>query len=298
MNRTISLILAAALVLPLQAQEKRREVVKEVTYTMAFTDDVSPERAKATVLEQAQIEAVAQAFGTNLSMSNELVEGTKDGHVFNDITIRTTSDVRGEWLETVGKPQWFSSRHGDALTEYTVTVKGRIREWNAPTAAGLDICLLRNGVDTLRNKVRDLTYYSRDNFYLYFRSPQSGYVTIYATKEVGDNKMAQRLLPYPRQKDGSYPVQADEDYYFFSPEMAKLDSRVVALQLDCHGEEDINKVYVIFSPTPFVRATDSKDSKTNLNQLSLPDFHKWLASRRRNDAGMQVKTFVITIKKS
>ena len=297
MNKVVFLILAVVLAQPLSAQKKRREEVRKVTYTMAFTDDVSPEKAKAIVLEQAQIEAVSQAFGTTLSMSNELIEGTKDGRVFNDITIKTTSDVRGEWIETIGTPEWFSARHGDKLTEYTVTVKGRIREWNAETA-DLDIRLLRNGVDTLRNKAHDFTYYSKDDFYVYFRSPQPGYLAIYATKETGDHKMAQRLLPYPRQEGEAYQVQADEEYYFFSPEKSRLDSRVVALKLDCYGEEDINKVYVIFSPTPFVRAADAKDNITNLNQLSLPDFHRWLSNRRRKDPYTQVKPFVLTIKKN
>lgn len=297
MSKIIFMILATVCALPLAAQKKQREEVRKVTYTMAFTDDVSPERAKAIVLEQAQIEAVAQAFGTTLSMSNELVEGTKDGHVFNDITVKTTSDVRGEWVETIGTPEWFNARHGDRLTEYTVTVKGRIREWN-PETADLDIRLLRNGVDTLQNKVRDFTYYAKDDFYVYFRSPQSGYLAIYATKEVGDHKIAQRLLPYPRQQEDAYPVQADEEYYFFSPEKSRLDSRVIALKLDCHGEEDINKVYVIYSPSPFIRAADATDNITNLNQLSLPDFHRWLTNRRHKDPHTQVKPFVITIKKN
>ena len=297
MNRTITtLLLATIATLATTAQNKKREQVRSVTYTMAFPDDVSPQRAMSILLEQAQIEAVAQAFGTVVTMSTELTEGNVGGKSYGDFCVKSTSDVRGEWIETIGKPEWTRARNGDRLTEYTVRIKGRVREWNTETAE-LDVLLLRNGVDTLLNKSRDLIFYSKDDFYLYFRSPQSGFLAIYATKELGEGRMAQRLLPYPGQTSEAYTIQADRDYYFFSKEKSWLDRNVVSLKMDCKGDEDVNKVYVIFSPTPFIKAADAANDLTNLNHLALPDFHRWLSNRRRKDPYTQVRSFAITIKK-
>lgn len=277
--------------------KKLQEKVVEITHTEVFGHDVSQTQAESQVLEQAKIKAIADNFGTTVSMSNRTSITNINGQSNTSFVSLGASDVLGEWIETIGTPKWNRVEEGN-LTAYTVTMRGRIREWNK-SSVDIDVMLLCNGVDTLTNKLRMGTYYHGDSAYVYFKSPVEGYVAIYITDELSDNKIAQRLLPYPRQGGQAYHVLADEDYYFFSKNKAPSKDRrfVVTERMGCYGQFDINKVYVIFSPTPFTKANDTNVSSDMPNQLPLDDFHKWLTSHRRRDTDMVVKPFIIEIRK-
>lgn len=277
--------------------KKLREEVVEVTYSEVFGRDVSQTQAEARVLEQAKIQAIADKFGTSVSMSGRTRVVDINGTSSTTFVSFGASDVLGDWLETIGKPTWTRQEDGN-LTRYTVKLKGRVRELNT-SSVDIDVKLLCNGVDTVTNKLRMHTYYHGDSAYVYFKSPVDGYVAIYITDELSDNKLAQRLLPYPRQGGQAYHVLADEDYYFFSKNKAPSKDRryVVTERMGCYGQFDINKVYVIFSPTLFTKANDVTVDPGMPNELSLDDFHKWLSGHRRRNPDMVVKAFEIEIRK-
>ena len=300
--RTLTIILALLLCsTSVTAQQKKtkklEEKVVEITHTEVFGQDISRTQAESRVLEQAKIQAIADNFGTSVMMSNRTSNAILDGTTTTNFVSFGESDVQGEWIETIGTPKWTRKEEGN-LTAYTVTLKGRIRELNK-SSVDIDVRLLCNGVDTTTNKLRMGTYYHGDSAYVYFKSPVEGYVAIYITDELSDNKIAQRLLPYPRQGGQAYHVQADEDYYFFSKNKAPSKDRryVVTERMGCYGQFDINKVYVIFSPTAFTKANDTSVSSDMPNQLPLNDFHKWLTSHRRRDTDMVIKSFLIEIRK-
>ena len=300
--RILTLIIALLLSCSIaDAQQKKsrklREKVVEVTHSEVFGRDVSQSQAESRVLEQAKIKAIADEFGTSVSMSNRTSNTVINGNSTTTFVSLGASDVLGEWLETIGQPQWSKKEEG-GLTAYTVKLKGRIRELNI-SAVDVDIKLLCNGVDTLSNKLRMNTSYHGDSAYVYFKSPVEGYVAIYITDELSDNKIAQRLLPYPRQGGQAYHVLADEDYYFFSKNKAPSKDRryVVTERKGCYGEFDINKIYVIFSPTVFTKAIDTNVDAGMPNQLPLDEFHKWLSGHRRRNSDMVVKAYEIEIRK-
>ena len=56
--------------------------VKKVvgTYTYYAPEDISLDRAKRIALERAQIEAIAEAFGTDISQHNSTRVTNKKGH--------------------------------------------------------------------------------------------------------------------------------------------------------------------------------------------------------------------------
>lgn len=280
-----------------QKGKKPKEMVVDVTYTGVFDRNVSPLQAEAQALEQAKIKALADNFGVNISMTNRTSIVSNEENSTTSFVSMGTSDVQGEWLETIGTPQW-SKKEDGTLTAYTVQLKGRIREWNR-SSVDIEARLLRNYPDTVRGKMRNDTYYHGDSTYVYFKSPVDGYVAIYITDELSDNKVAQRLLPYPRQGGQAYHVLADEDYYFFSKSKAPNRDRrfVVTERMGCYGQFDINKFYVIFSPTPFTKANDVNVSSDMPNQLPLADFHKWLTGHRRRNVDMVVRPFLVEIRK-
>lgn len=297
----LQLFMIAAIAMPASAQKQEKaheERVSNFTYSMPFPDNVAPAKAKATVLEQARIEAIAKVFGTNIHSQSINIDSSVDGKFSNTFVTKSESDVQGEWIEDLSQPQWSAKTQG-SITEYSVTISGRVRQWLSSTV-DLDVRLLRNGVDTLLNKLHDGTYYNGDNFYLYFRTPRSGFLSVYITEEMGDHQMAQRILPYPKQDGEAYAVTADEEYYFFAPQKANAFDRhtVIPLKMGCREDVDINKLYVIYSPNPFVRAADAKVDDSLPNQLSLTDFNRWLTNRRRHDQQTQVESCILEIKKN
>lgn len=298
MTMRIILLLLTLCCVQVSAQDHKRAHTRETTVTHSgiFSETVSPAKAKAIVLEEAKLEGVAKEFGTSVHSHAVNIDQSVDGKLTNTFYTKSESDVCGEWLETT-REEWQTNVQGRSV-EYTVTLRGRVRQW-ATDAVDLDIHLLRGGVDTLANKVHEGIFYNGDRINLYFRSPLSGYVAVYMTEELGEHQLAQRMLPYMRQDGEAYPVTADEEYWFFAPQMAKPfeQRKVVPLRVGCRDAVDINKLYVIFSPDPFVKAADAKVSDAMPPQLPLAQFQRWLSNCRRHNDRMQVQSYVVEIRR-
>ena len=268
----------------------QKTLTVDAAYTYRASEDVSLAQAKKTALERAKIQAIADAFGTIVSESNTIRMSNKNGHSDVDFLSIGGSDVKGEWLETIGDPQYQVSYDGETLV-VAVTCKGKIREI-VTNEAEFQCKVLRNGTD---DRSEAETFFSGDNFYVSFTSPVAGYVAIYLV-DVGN--MACCLLPYQQQQDGIYSVKANQRYVFFNEnEASPIEKPIVDLyQMTTLFPVEQNQVYVIFSTQPFVKAADAL-GKGQLRELKGDDFQKWLARCRKRDTNMSVKMIPIAIKK-
>lgn len=283
----ISTIIALSAICGVLAQ---KTLTVDAAYTYRASEDVSLAQAKKTALERAKIQAIADAFGTIVSESNTIRMSNKNGHSDVDFLSIGGSDVKGEWLETIGDPQYQVSYDGETLV-VAVTCKGKIREI-VTNEAEFQCKVLRNGTD---DRSEAETFFSGDNFYVSFTSPVAGYVAIYLV-DVGN--MACCLLPYQQQQDGIYSVKANQRYVFFNEnEASPIEKPIVDLyQMTTLFPVEQNQVYVIFSTQPFVKAADAL-GKGQLRELKGDDFQKWLARCRKRDTNMSVKMIPIAIKK-
>ena len=283
----ISTIIALSAICGVSAQ---KTLTVDAAYTYRASEDVSLAQAKKTALERAKIQAIADAFGTIVSESNTIRMSNKNGHSDVDFLSIGGSDVKGEWLETIGDPQYQVSYDGETLV-VAVTCKGKIREI-VTNEAEFQCKVLRNGTD---DRSEAETFFSGDNFYVSFTSPVAGYVAIYLV-DVGN--MACCLLPYQQQQDGIYSVKANQRYVFFNEnEASPIEKPIVDLyQMTTLFPVEQNQVYVIFSTQPFVKAADAL-GKGQLRELKGDDFQKWLARCRKRDTNMSVKMIPIAIKK-
>lgn len=283
----LSAILFLVSVLGVFAQ---KTLTVDAEYTYRAPEDVALSQAKRTALDRAKIQAIAEAFGTIVSESNTLRMSNKNGRSDVDFMSISGSDVKGEWIETIGDPQYQIEYDGETLV-VTARCKGRIREIVA-NEIDFKVQILRNGTE---DRFEDDTFFSGDNFYVSFTSPVSGYVAIYLV-DIGD--MACCLLPYRAQQDGIYSVKANERYVFFNvEEAAPVEKPIVDLyRMTTQFRVEQNQVYVIFSPQPFVKAADAVGNG-QLRELKGSEFQKWLAKCRKRDASMSVKMFPIVIKK-
>lgn len=263
----------------------------EGEYTYHAPENVTMEQAKRTTLDRAMIQALADEFGTIVSQSNATRVENKNGQTDIDFLSIGGSEVKGEWIETIGEPQYNIRYEGDMLI-VSVKVKGKAREI---VSAGIDFQarILRNGIE---DKFESDQFRSGDDLYLSFQSPASGYLAVYL---IDAENQAYCLLPYRNQTEGIYPIKANQRYLFFNIKEASLQERpyVDEYVMTCERESEQNQIYIIFSPNQFAKATDNSSNDHLPHELSYADFQKWLVKCRKHDKDMNLRMTTILINK-
>lgn len=283
--RRILFLLLITVGIPLFAQR-----VKTVsgTYIYVVPENQSYADAKNTALKQAQIQMLADTYGT-------FIELTSATNISGDgVTTRTLSEsnVKGEWIETVGEPVFKRLVQGDNIA-IQVEVKGKVREITT-SALQFDAKPLCNAPDVRFEKT---DFKSGDDLYLYFSTSSDGWLAVYL---YDGNDDVYCLLPYSGQRDGIYQVKGGKEYIFFSEDNA--DENVSSNDIDeytltCSGDKEVNRLYVICSPNKFTKAVDSKGDDTLPRVLNYLDFQGWLSRLRMADKQIGLKTIDITITK-
>lgn len=254
----------------------------EGEYTYHAPENVTLEEAKRIALDRAKIQALADAFGTIVSQTNATYVQNRNGSSDIDFLSVGGSEVKGEWIETVGEPQYDIS-YEQGMLVVKVSVKGKVREI---VSAQIDIKakVLRNGTE---DKFESDEFRDGDDLYLSFVSPVSGYLAVYL---VDAEQKAYCLLPYRSQTDGIYKVEANRRYVFFNIKEAPPQERqfVDEYVMTCSRSSEYNQIYVIFSPQPFAKAADNDSAETLPRELRFDNFQEWLVKCRRIDTGMQI----------
>lgn len=270
----ILLLLSVLFTIPVFSQKMK---TVEGEYTYYAPENVTLEEAKRIAFDRAKIQALADAFGTIVSQTNATHVQNRNGSSDIDFLSIGGSEVKGEWIETVGEPQYDIS-YEQGMLVVKVSVKGKAREI---VSAQIDIKakVLRNGTE---DKFESDEFRDGDDLYLSFVSPVSGYLAVYL---VDAEQKAYCLLPYRSQTDGIYKVEANRRYVFFNIKEAPAAERqfVDEYVMTCSRSSEYNQIYVIFSPQPFAKATDNTSAETLPRELDFEDLQKWLVNIRRKD---------------
>lgn len=260
-------------------------------YTYVVPENINLDKAKHIALERLKIQLIEEEFGATVSQSNSTLVKNSNGESDVDFVSIGGSEVKGEWIETIGTPRYDIYYEKNMLV-VSVKAKGRIREIIS-TAVDVKSLVLRNGIE---DRFESDTFKSGDDLYISFQSPTNGYLVVYL---VDTEQRAFCLLPYQNMKEGSFNVEANKRYVLFSTQTAssELKPYVDEYTMTCSHGQEINQLYVIFSSSPFVKAIDDKLEKELPRELSNEDFQKWLAKYRIRDTNMVVKKTTITIRK-
>lgn len=280
------IVILAILSLPVCAQ-KTKSVKGESTYYAP--NNVTLEEAKRKALDQAKIQALAEEFGTMVSEGTETRGKIHNGQSEYDFFSIGSSEVKGEWIETIGEPE-YDIRYEDGQLVVTCKVKGKAREI-VSAAIDFKAKVLCNGTE---DKFENSRFKNNDDLFLSFQSPVKGFLAVYL--EGGDGQVS-CLLPYRGQKEGIYPIEANRRYLFFDPKSAPANEKAIVDEyyLTCGGSTEYNQIYIIFSPNQFTKASDDNVHENLPRQLSLEDFMKWLAKCRKHDVEMNLKKVGITV---
>lgn len=259
-------------------------------YIYYVPDNVSLDQAKQIALDRAKVQLIADEFGTVIGNTN--VTRTENVNGKSDIYMMSLgeSEVKGEWLETIGEPKLEVGYENDILY-VKVCISGRIREI-LTASIDLKTKILRNGTE---DRFEGYEFRSGDEMYLSFSTPVDGYLTIYLYD--GDNNVF-CLLPYQSQTTGQIPVKANKDYVFFSSKLSEdIPSGLVdEYVLTCSKELELNRIYVVFSPNRFTKAVDAQGDDINVpRHLEFANFQSWLSKCRMRDLDMTLNVKDITI---
>lgn len=280
------LLLSIIFTVPVFSQ-KMKTVKGEYTYHAP--ENVTPEEAKLTALDRAKIQALADEFGTIVSQTNTTHIQNGNGKSDIDFLSIGGSEVKGEWIETTGEPQYHIS-YDQGMLVVKVTVKGKAREI---VSAQIEIKtkVLRNGTE---DKFESDEFYDGDDLYLSFISPVSGYLAVYL---VDAEQKAFCLLPYQSQEDGIYKIKSNRRYLFFNrKEVEKeLTHLVDEYTMTCSKGTERNTIYIVFSPNAFAKACDNSVSESLPRELNYADFQKWIIKQRKHDQNMITRIFPITL---
>lgn len=274
----------------LQAQKVK---TVSATYTYYAPENVSVEDAKRTALERAKIEAIANEFGTIVSQSNSMVITNQNGETNAQFYSFGGSDVKGEWIETIGEPK-YEVQYSDKTLIIKCSVKGKAREIEIATIEFISKPL-RNGTDL---KFESTEFHENDDLYLYFQTPISGYLAVYLLDETAQTVYC--ILPYKKQSIAAVPVEANKRYVFFSEKDADKADRYIVDEytLQCENEKEFNTLYILFSPTEIGKqigfASSANDKPDN---ISLKEFKQWLSKKLSKDKQLQFKEISIAISK-
>lgn len=269
--------------------QKTKKVHGEYIYHAP--ENVSIEQARQTALSRAQIQALGDEFGTVVAQHNATLMNNTNGSTHTDFTSLSSSDVKGEWLETIGEPKYeISYEQGMLVVKCSVTGKARaiVAKQNNYVAK-----ILCNGIED-RNEGEN--FKSGDDLYLAYQSATKGYLAVYL---IDDNKNAYCLLPYQSSKDGKVEVDANTRYVFFNQKTAQPlfnSSDVDEYTMTCDKASETNYIYIISSPNPFIKAIDNAVEGLP-RELKYDDFQKWLSKNRTADKDMQIEIKTIVVKK-
>lgn len=270
----------------------QKNVLVDAEYTYVVPENTTVEQAKLTALDRAKIQAIADEFGTIVSQSNTTFIDSRNGESSILFQSLGGSQVKGEWIETIGEPTYLISYEQNMLI-VNVKVKGRIRELYK-SQVDLLVQILCNGTTPQfeRSEFKD-----GDNLFLRVLSPVDGYLAVYLVDY--SEQTAFCILPYSQSPDTAQKVVHDKSYLFFSIENAPIDIRneVDEYTLTCSGDKERNDIYVVFSPNEFVKANSKKTSELIPKELSLKDFSDWLVNIRIKDNKIQIINKSLTIKK-
>lgn len=278
----------------------QKELILYGEFQTEFFDNETKETAKKRAKENAIVNALEKGFGTSVIQDNTLhLKNINSGvktetkSVFNSIS---QTQVNGELLEELNVvyeeiPFPKNKSNGVEISlEIKCKVKIRAREYVEANPSFYAFTL--NCIDTL--KCKTYSFKKNDSLLVYFKSLTPGYISIF----IDDNEKANYIFPYMSdigKYSKGYPVEAGKEYFLFSKHNKhKLSPASKSDRLVWTVNEGVEKLNIIFSPTPFEIPDMVGGNRTIPSRISSDDFRKWLINLRIINKQIEIKKITLT----
>lgn len=286
-NLIAELATACALALAYGPGHSRELKPVGATYTYHASEQMTVEQAKQTALDRAITEALAAEFGTLVAHSTATTITASDNQQHTSIIATGQSEVKGEWIETVGSPK-YDIMFADGLLTVKVEVKGKARamDFTQPAFHAIPVC----------NHIPSTEFHDGDAMELEFQAPCDGYVAAYLTDAASET--AYRILPYTLTANTPMTVTGGENYLFFNRRQSDTPALVDELEMSATNPLELNDLYILFCPTVFNLPVVRDNNGYSIHSLPISQFHRWLSISRTRNPELQLKSIHITIKNS
>lgn len=268
------------------------------TLTLGDNENVTIAQAKTMAIEGAKAAAIEAEFGTlvtkDVASSERMINGLESSIFMAD----SRESAAADWLGDEREPQVTMTTDGQNIF-FTAEVWGKAREIVRGTT-DIKWQVMKNVTDN-RNieahkraalkKIETGSFNFGEAIYVNFTTPIDGYVAIYLVDDEGSTSC---LLPYPKDATGQFRVKHGYPYTFFQGKVASNDPKAEIYEMKTRKLQEYDKLYLIFSPNPFTKCTDSKVNSRNYS-LDYKDFQEWLLKQRRADKDMVVESKSIEI---
>jgi len=250
-------------------------------------DNMSKEDARQKARELAIVNAIENELGTYVEQETniDISQGQTSFKIIGN------NRVKGEWLETDDEEFKEDVRLAEKKqnkefeTWLTCKISGTVREILKPKLA-----FQYQALSCPQSNCRTTDFKSGEQFYLYFRTPSRGYLSIYA---VQDDGMVYRLLPYSDMTtpyEDAVPVKSDLEYIFFSKQSAHnyfpdfALNRIDEMILETSKSKEYMQMYVVFSTDkfskPLLNAGRQVQQGILPKSLSKEQFEEWIQNNR------------------
>jgi len=284
--RTTFFILTGLLALSLYANGQR--IYRAEGFAkVKLEENLSREETRDLALEQAKHNAMEAIFGTYVSKDAYI--DVEDG--ISQVTVKGGSELKGEWLKTTKlefgeETRRISDEFGKRNQIWiTCDLVGKVREIIEPPVEYRFLTL-----NCLDKRCQTTDFQNGESFYMLFKSPVDGYLSIY----LADEDHAYRILPYqemPATYLHNIPVESDREYLFFASG-SQYDYfeespyfLVDEIYLDTEKDVEFYKLYVLFSQKPFDKPiledeVEIEDEYVTPKTLTRRNFDVWVQDNR------------------
>lgn len=283
MIRRLFSILIFAICLNVSAQDVK---TVEVEYTYIAPETMPPMLAKRIALEKAQLEAIANEFGTTIDQTNYTYIDSSSV----DFKSYATSNSHGEWIATTREPE-YDIKIEENLQIVSVKLKGKIRRIPESRAQiKMELC------NKIENSYHTTTFHNGEPMYMKCRFSQNGYVMVFLEDEEGN---AIRLLPFYIGDEACYEIKQDKEYVFFTEKNDTIDESLVGgekIVLTASHDKELNIVTLIYSPSLIHKPIYEKLGTSEFEYVPSTQFKKWISRLRTSNPELIVMQTPVIIK--
>jgi hypothetical protein len=288
-------------------------------YSIEWPASESMDAVKMKVKEKAIIHAIENYYGQVIIQGNATyikneISGTKveSKSSFNSIA---ETFVKGEVLRIISekyteiKEKRKLDGHKQWVREISCEIDFEAREVKENPIllkSYFSIC------EESAYKCKTTSFYDGDNVYLVFKSPKSGFLSVYLNQEIDGKQFTSRFLPIGSDNfEGGIPVKADKEYIFFSKKVEGMIEGFRShdfMMKSIDARKELSRFYLLFSTKPIdkpelMHIQVSEEYQRKMKGFRIPpgifteNFLHWLHLERISDKDLVLEIIDITLDK-